>query len=495
MKLVRRWWEKAGTNYRLTLLFSITALIAIAVAGLIVSGVIGKRAENSLLKQAQEDTVQKGSHMESMMQALYETHRVSPTEPMSLEFLSSPKGLASHYQVMREGFNFIKFNLFDLDGKPVWSSDPRAAGLAVPHTGPFGQVKAGRPVTEVVLDGEIAFTDGSRRRTDFVEAYMPLRGVPGGPIIGVVELYTDISGDVAPQVAKTKRQVLQATLATMGGLFLFLVGFIVVADRTLARARKREVELVESQLAERQRAGEALERQAEELKRSNAELEQFAYVASHDLQEPLRMVTSYTQLLQKRYQDKLDTDAREFIGYAVDGATRMQRLINDLLDYSRVGTRGKEFQAVDCAAVLERSRLSLQAAVKESGAVITHDPLPTVTADAPQLEQVFQNLISNAIKYRSDQPAKVHIGAEPQNGQWLFSVRDNGIGIDPKHHERIFGLFQRLHTREEYPGTGIGLAICQKIVERHAGRIWVESEAGGGATFYFTLPSAGGNPS
>jgi light-regulated signal transduction histidine kinase (bacteriophytochrome) len=233
---------------------------------------------------------------------------------------------------------------------------------------------------------------------------------------------------------------------------------------------------------------ETLARQAQELARSNAELEQFAYVASHDLQEPLRMVASYVQLLKRRYQGKLDADADDFIAYAVNGAARMQRMINDLLAYSRVNTRGKPFELTNCEAVLGQALANLQMAIVESGARVTHTPLPTVMADKTQLMQVFQNLIGNAIKYHGDRPPEIHIGVEHQNSEILFSVRDNGIGIDPQCAERIFVVFQRLHSQEEYPGTGIGLAICRKIVERHGGRIWVESQPGKGATFYFTIP-------
>ena len=226
-----------------------------------------------------------------------------------------------------------------------------------------------------------------------------------------------------------------------------------------------------------------------ELQRSNAELEQFAYVASHDLQEPLRMVASYCQLIQRRYAAKLDKDANEFINFAVEGAKRMQSLINDLLVYSRVGTKGKPMVATDLEQVLADALANLVIAVEESGAEITHDPLPQVNGDGVQLLQLLQNLIGNALKFRGDEPVRIHIGAERQDDRWLISVRDNGIGIEPQYAERIFLIFQRLHTRAEYPGTGIGLSICKKIVERHGGKIWVEPAPTPGSVFKFTLPA------
>jgi len=234
-----------------------------------------------------------------------------------------------------------------------------------------------------------------------------------------------------------------------------------------------------------------VEERTAELVRSNGELQQFAYAASHDLQEPLRMVTSYLQLLERRYKDKLDDDARDFIAFAVDGAARMQGLINGLLAYSRIGTRGNPFAPTDLEGVLGQAWKNLEMSAQESGARLVSDPLPAVLADEQQLIQLFQNLLANAIKFRSDQPPRIHIGAVPQQDRWLFSVRDNGIGFDMKNADRIFHMFQRLHTRQEYPGSGIGLPLSRKIVERHGGRIWAESAPGTGSTFFFTLPLKG----
>jgi PAS domain S-box-containing protein len=238
---------------------------------------------------------------------------------------------------------------------------------------------------------------------------------------------------------------------------------------------------------DRKSAEEQLKATAADLARSNAELEQFAYVASHDLQEPLRMVASYTQLLSRRYKGQLDQDADEFIDFAVDGARRMQDLINDLLTYSRVGTQALQREQVDTAQLVDQVIGDLAAAIEESGGEISYADLPVVFGDRTQLRQLFQNLIANAIKFHGERGPRVEVSATPTGNGWTFAVRDNGIGIESQYVDRIFALFQRLHTRADYPGTGIGLAICKKIVERHHGRIWLESEPGQGSTFLFTI--------
>ncbi len=255
------------------------------------------------------------------------------------------------------------------------------------------------------------------------------------------------------------------------------------ADGTLVGFSKITRDMTDRKLAE-----DELKRTALELARSNAELEQFAYVASHDLQEPLRAVAGCVDLLQHRYQGQLDGRADEFITHAREGAARMRDLINDLLAYSRVSTRASAPVPIDCNAALSDALANLGVAIRESGARIIADPLPTVVGDRTQITQLLQNLLANAIKFRGIRRPEIHVGVERNGGEWRFSVRDNGIGIEPQYSERIFKVFQRLHTRREYPGTGIGLAICKRIVERHGGRIWVTAQAEVGSTFHFTIP-------
>jgi signal transduction histidine kinase len=267
-----------------------------------------------------------------------------------------------------------------------------------------------------------------------------------------------------------------------------------VTDYVLKDGLTRLPEVVRRALREkherrlRHQVEEDLARKVDELARSNADLEQFAYVASHDLQEPLRMVTAYTQLLGEKYKGRLDENADKFIGYASEGATRMQVLIQDLLKFSRVGRKEAPYANVDCNAVMEEVRQTLTSAIQESGAVVSSTNLPSVWADRTQMMQVFQNLIGNAIKFRGKDPPVVRVQAEKTDRHWLFSVSDNGIGIAPEYADNVFVVFQRLHARTEYPGNGIGLAICKKIVERFGGKIWMESQPGAGSSFKFTVP-------
>jgi signal transduction histidine kinase len=356
-------------------------------------------------------------------------------------------------------------------------------------------------------ENEVLFLDsGGRPCTVDPDLPMPIRGLRAeayhsGQAVHHNDFHHSDWMKFMPQGHVQLNNVLFAPLAIAGqtvgliGLANKPGGFNEEDDRiTSAFGEIASIALMNSRMLESlEESEEKLRHYAAELERSNEELEQFAYVASHDLREPARMVKSYLELLENRYRGELDEKADTFIYYAVDGAERMQEMINALLDLSRVGTRGKEPAPTDAEAVLERTLTSLGKAIEENDAMVTHDPLPTVMADQAQLAQVFQNLIANGIKFQRDGvPPQVHISAEQKgDDEWKFCVEDNGIGIDPEQAERLFQIFQRLHTREEYEGTGIGLALCRRIVERHGGRIWVESEVGAGSMFCFTLPGSG----
>ncbi|MBM4298778.1 MAG: GAF domain-containing protein, partial [Deltaproteobacteria bacterium] len=339
----------------------------------------------------------------------------------------------------------------------------KGAGSAVDQA-----FRSGAPIIAADIAGDERIKTKSQLDAGFRScAFLPLK--VRGEVRGIVHLASCEPGHFTHEQEKR----LMAIAHQMG---------VAIENRELfdkVRATNDSLELTNQKLDQQTRA----------LLRSNAELEQFAYVASHDLQEPLRMITGYTQLLAKRYGDKLGQDAGQFIGFMVDGAKRMRQLIEDILTYSRVDRRGKPLVACEVGPLLDQTLATLQLAIEESGAVVTHDELPKVHADPGQIVQLLQNLLGNAIKYHGDAPPRVHISCQRRGADWLFAVKDNGIGIEAQYAERVFIIFQRLHTREEYEGTGIGLAVCKKIVDRHGGRIWLESTPGQGATFFFTLPA------
>ena len=270
--------------------------------------------------------------------------------------------------------------------------------------------------------------------------------------------------------------------------FFLIIVFILSALKSAYEKKGDLVDELKETLSELRRSEEELKRRTRELADSNAELERFAYVAAHDLKGPLLVVEGYIQRLKRRHKDKLDSDAEKIIGYVVDGITRMRTLINDLLTYARVGTKTDNFKLINCNDIVKHALANLQIAIGEKGAIVTHDHLPDVFADEVQMIQLFQNLIGNGIKFCTDEVPRVHVSAEQKYNEWIFSVRDNGIGIDKKDAERIFDIFHRLHSDAQYPGTGIGLAICKKIAERHGGKIWVQSEPGKGSIFNFAIP-------
>jgi signal transduction histidine kinase len=335
------------------------------------------------------------------------------------------------------------------------------------------------------------FTEATWRTVWFFGAGLPGQAWETGKPVWVRE----VADRESARGAAAKRSGLHGALAfpvqfdeTVCGVMEFFSTRIQVPDGALLEM----LAAIGSQLGqfiERRRAEEQLRKTSADLARSNTDLQQFAYVASHDLTEPLRTITSYLQLLNDRNRGKLGQEGQEFVKHAVDGAQRMQALIKDLLAYARVDIRARAFEPVESESALQSALANLKLTIEETGTVIEREALPTVNADNLQLTQVFQNLISNAIKFRGQAPARIQIGAERKNGEWLFHVRDSGIGLDPAEAQRVFILFQRLHTRQEYPGTGMGLAICKKIIERHGGRIWVESKPGEGAVFFFTLPA------
>jgi len=341
-------------------------------------------------------------------------------------------------------------------------------------------------VLESMVEGVfLADPDGTVRFTNRAEDAM--FGYPQGELIGRdMSLLTGTGAAIAEQLAAVGIWRGELDNRKKDG-----TGFATSTRiSTLEMSGKQYWLGLQEDVTERKRAAEALAEKARELARSNADLEQFAYVASHDLQEPLRMVGSYTQLLATRYKEKLDADGRDFIGFALGGVTRMRDLIEGLLAYSRAGSRPRAVRMTDCETILEHTLANLRVAIAESGAVVTRDPLPAVVGDDVLLGQLFDNLLRNAIKFRGPNRPELHVGAVRNGGDWVFSVRDNGIGLDPSYADRIFVIFERLHAGDEYAGTGIGLAVCKKIVEGLGGTIWVESELGAGSTFAFTIAAA-----
>jgi PAS domain S-box-containing protein len=348
---------------------------------------------------------------------------------------------------------------------------------------------------QAILDNSpavIFVVDKQNRHLLSNRSYENLLSTTNKQLIGK-SIYDVWGAEFADAYATVNKQVLDQCLSIEteevapleDGLHTYLVNKFPLLD---ANGVPYAVCGISTDITERKRTEQKLEQLTTDLKRSNQELEQFAYVASHDLQEPLRAITGFTQLLRQDYQNQLDESAQEYMSYIVDGATRMRQLIQDLLTYCRLGTDHQEFLPIDCNAVVRQAIANLEVAIADSNATVTHESLPTIKANKTQLIQLFQNLISNAVKFRHDEPPQVHIYAQLRNQEWLFCVRDNGIGIESKYLTRIFDVFKRLHSRTEFSGTGIGLAICKKIIERHGGSIWAESQPGLGTTFYFKIP-------
>jgi signal transduction histidine kinase/ABC-type amino acid transport substrate-binding protein len=336
------------------------------------------------------------------------------------------------------------------------------------HLASFPRINP-NPVMETRASGEITYSNPAIRRI-LEDAGMDRNNVK-------VFLPGDFD-DILSQIRQDPSSIVHREITIKDKVFSSTIHF----------AREFDVvRIYAHDITARKRAEQEREKLLEELTRSNTELEQFAYIASHDLQEPLRMISSYVELIDRRYRGKLDSDADEFIEYIVGGTTHMKTLLNDLLTYSRVGRRTEPFSIVDLGSAFDSAVMNLKAVIDENHAAITRDGLPTVMADRMQMVQVLQNLIANGVKFRGNEPPRVHVSADHGEREWTIRVRDNGIGIDPRYYDKLFIIFKRLHSREEYPGTGIGLATCKKIIERHGGRIWIESEPGKGSTFCFTI--------
>ncbi|MGD0283886.1 MAG: ATP-binding protein, partial [Dissulfurispiraceae bacterium] len=363
--------------------------------------------------------------------------------------------------ILDDGGKLIGFVLMSSDVTDKIKAEEKIKTLAkFPDENPY-------PVLRISLEGVLSYSN---------KASAPLLDLWG----------CSSSGTVPEHLRQLISQILESgdereiELAVDERFFSLII--VPVADEGYVNMYGRDVSL-------KKQMEEKLRTYSLELERSNKELELFASIAAHDLQEPLRGVSGFAGLLKKRYMGKLDQDGDEFISYIVDGAERMQQLIRDLLAYSRVTTSGKAFTPVDCNNAVRAALDNLRISIDESGSVITFKPLPVVNADKGQIIRLFQNLIGNAIKYRGDSKPAIAVSAEKQGDEWVFSVADNGIGIDAQYYARIFQIFQRLHKRDEYPGTGIGLSVCKRIIERHGGRIWVESTPGKGSVFYFTIPA------
>lgn len=377
-----------------------------------------------------------------------------------------------------DGLSVLKIKIYDGNGRTVFSSEAKQIGEDKSKNAGYLAARAGVAASEITHRDKFSAFEGVIENRDLISSYIPVRPAgPDGSVVGVFELYYDVT-DMLQDLSRAQLRLVSGVVVLLALLYGALFLIVRHAEKLLQR-----------QAAERVAAQQTLAVQAQELSRSNADLEQFAYVASHDLQEPLRMVSSYARLLAKRYRGRLDADADEFITFMVDGASRMQSLIADLLLYSRVNAKPPALQATDCNQVVEKIQRDLSLAIQESGAELTIAPLPTVTGDPSQLGQLFLNLIGNAIKFRNGAAPRIQIACVAEGADWQFSVTDNGIGIAPEYRERVFAIFQRLHSATEYPGTGIGLAVCKKIVERHGGKIWLESEVGKGAKFNFSIPT------
>ena len=498
-------WQGNG-KYRLTFLFAVTALVVIAVAAIIVNHVVGSLAEDNLIRIAEENTARDGVHMQAMMRRHQpgqgmpsvsadgignETvHQQHPT-PLTLDLATGPQGLPSTYSGLVEGLNIVKLNVFDLNGTTVWSSDPNTIGVTKRESPLFAKAAAGQISSKLVYDHDVVHLDGVVRRIDVVETYLPLRESRGGKIIGAMEIYRDIAGDVGFQVDDAKSVVLWTTMGTMGGLFLVLLGFIVVADVNIYRSNRREVSAIEDAnrtLEERVRARtRELEEAQEQLVRSEklAAIGQLAGGVAHDLRNPLGAIKNAIYYLKRRLS--LGEEARanprigQFLQIVEDEADHSNQIITDLMAFSRVNA--PSLSPTGLAEVIETTLSSME--TRENVHTIRQfDPeLPEVAADGEQLQRVFANLAGNA-QDAMPEGGTLTVSARRVDGFAEVAFSDTGAGIAEDTMKKVFEPLFTTKTQ----GTGLGLAVCQQIVSRHGGTIQVKSRPGEGATFTVRLP-------
>ncbi len=466
--------------FKLLRYFSITSLLSVAVVALLLAMFYRHVALKDLVSMGERHNVALTRAFSNHIWLIFGSFLSSASAIDDEALRNHPQTARLHEEVLAQmrGLSVLKIKIYDLSGRTVFSTEARQIGEDKSSNSGYLSARGGKAASALTHRDSFSAFEGVVQDRDVIESYIPVqRNGADGPIEGVFELYYDVT-QLVRELERTQFILVLGVVVLLTVLYGVLYFIVRWAENVMKR-----------QDHARHQAERALAESAENLRRSNADLERFAYAASHDLQEPLRMINSYAQLLARRYKGKLDSEADEFIHYVLDGATRMQRLIADLLAYSRIEANKTKFEQTECESLFSQVLHDLRLAIEECGAVVTHGCLPELKADRTQLGQLLQNLIGNAIKYRDSKPPEIHVGCKRDGKEWLFSVKDNGIGIDRKYAERIFVIFQRLHTREQYSGTGIGLAICRRIVERHGGKIWVESDPGNGATFYFTLPA------
>ena len=476
--------------FKLLRYFALTSLVSLVIIAALLAWVYRYVALGDLTEMGERHNVALTRAFSNQVWPIFGAFLSSTSELDDVALRNHPETARLHQNVLAQvrGLSVHKVKIYDLSGRTVFSTEAKQIGEDKSTNPGYSSARGGKAASELTHRDTFSTFEGVIENRDLLSSYIPIRrGGADGPVEAVFELYYDVT-ELLKKLERTQRELILGIVSLLGLLYGVLY-FIVRHGEEVMKHQEAERKRTEQAMIEREVVERALAKKAEDLRRSNAELEQFAYIASHHLQEPLRMVTSYTELLAKRYRGKLDRDADEYIRFAASSAQRMVALIRDLLAYYWVDTKEKQFVPTDCEEVLTNTLQGLRAVFDESGAKVTFEPLPTVMADKNQLGQLFKNLIDNGIKFRDGVAPEVHVSCKRAGSDWVFSVKDNGIGIELQFAERIFLIFQKLNGREEYAGTGAGLAICKKIVERHGGKIWVESELGKGATFHFTIPA------